>query len=156
GEYAIDTDIYLAWEKQPENFDAMAAALHEVVSAHLLPNQVRRLTTTVAGRGGAVMHHHFTFRPSTTGMAEERLIRGRHPYSARRMQLERLSKCALTRVPASDEEVYLFQCVGRETPSDDRLVAFAQVRDLTELREHDGRLVALPTAEDTLATCLDS
>ena len=131
-------------------------ALHEVVSAHPLPSQVRRLTTTVAGRGGAVMHHHFTFRPSATGMTEERLIRGLHPYIAQRMQLERLRKFDLTRLPSSDEEVYLFQCVARDNPSDDRLVAFAQVRDLTELREHDGRLVALPTAEDTIATCLDS
>ncbi|MEV4381100.1 carboxyl transferase domain-containing protein [Streptosporangium sp. NPDC049644] len=155
-ENAIDADIYLAWENQPEDSDAMAAALHEVVSAHPLPDQVRRLTTTVAGSGGAVMHHHFTFRPSTTGMAEERLIRGLHPYIAQRMQLERLSKFDLTRLSSSDEEVYLFQCVARENPSDDRLVAFAQVRDLTELREHDGRLVALPTAEDTVATCLDS
>ncbi|MGH3910329.1 MAG: biotin/lipoyl-containing protein, partial [Pseudonocardiaceae bacterium] len=159
GDEAVDTvvaDIYLAWEKQPEDSDAMAAALHEVVSAHPLPNQVRRLTATVAGRGGAVMHHHFTFRPSTTGMTEERLIRGLPPYIAQRMQLERLSKFDLTRLPSSDEEVYLFQCVARENPSDDRLVAFAQVRDLTELREHDGRLVALPTAEDSIATCLDS
>jgi acetyl/propionyl-CoA carboxylase alpha subunit/acetyl-CoA carboxylase carboxyltransferase component len=155
-EGGVDADIYLAWEKQPESSDAMAAALHEVVSAHPLPSQVRRLTATVAGRGGAVMHHHFTFRPSTTGMSEERLIRGLHPYIAQRMQLERLSKFDLTRLPSSDEEVYLFQCVARENPSDDRLVAFAQVRDLTELREHDGRLVALPTAEDTIATCLDS
>ncbi|WP_030914030.1 carboxyl transferase domain-containing protein [Streptosporangium amethystogenes] len=155
-ENAIDADIYLAWENQPEDSEAMAAALHEVVSAHPLPDQVRRLTTTVAGSGGAVMHHHFTFRPSTTGMAEERLIRGLHPYIAQRMQLERLSKFDLTRLSSSDEEVYLFQCVARENPSDDRLVAFAQVRDLTELREHDGRLVALPTAEDTVATCLDS
>jgi acetyl/propionyl-CoA carboxylase alpha subunit/acetyl-CoA carboxylase carboxyltransferase component len=156
GEDALDADIYLAWERQPEDFDAMAAALHEVVSAHPLPNQVRRLTSTVAGSGGAVMHHHVTFRPSTTGMTEERLIRGLHPYIAQRMQLERLSKFDLTRLPSSDEEVYLFRCVARENPSDDRLVAFAQVRDLTELREHDGRLVALPTAEDTIATCLDS
>ncbi|GAA0640048.1 biotin carboxylase N-terminal domain-containing protein [Kutzneria viridogrisea] len=156
GEDAIDADIYLAWEKQPEDSGAMAAALQEVVSAHPLPTQVRRLTTTVAGSGGAVMHHHFTFRPSTTGMTEERLIRGLHPYIAQRMQLERLNKFDLTRLPSSDEEVYLFHCVARENPSDDRLVAFAQVRDLTELREHDGRLVALPTAEDTIATCLDS
>ncbi|MEV0973928.1 carboxyl transferase domain-containing protein [Microtetraspora glauca] len=156
GEDAIDADIYLAWEKQPEDSEAMAAALHEVVSAHPLPDQVRRLTTTVAGSGGAVMHHHFTFRPSATGMAEERLIRGLHPYIAERMQLERLFKFDLTRLPSSDEEVYLFQCVARENPSDDRLVVFAQVRDLTELRDHDGRLVALPTAEDTIATCLDS
>ncbi|MEV2277787.1 carboxyl transferase domain-containing protein [Nocardiopsis sp. NPDC049922] len=153
---AVDADIYLSWEKQPEDFDAMAAALHEVFSVHPLPDQVRRLTATVAGRDGAVMHHHFTFRPSSTGLAEDRLIRGLHPYIAQRMRMERLRKFDLTRLPSSDEEVYLFQCVARENPSDDRLVAFAQVRDLTELREHDGRLVSLPTAEDTVAACLDS
>ncbi|MET7967089.1 carboxyl transferase domain-containing protein [Micromonospora sp. NPDC005305] len=152
----IDADIYLAWEDQPEDFDAMAAALREVLAAHPLPPQVRRVTTTVAGRAGAVMHHHFTFRPSGGGMAEERLIRGLHPYIAQRMQLERLHKFDLTRLPSSDEEVYLFECVARENPSDQRLVAFAQVRDLTPLREHDGRLVALPTTEDTVAACLDS
>jgi acetyl/propionyl-CoA carboxylase alpha subunit/acetyl-CoA carboxylase carboxyltransferase component len=156
GEAVIDADVYLSWEGQPDDSAAMAAALHAVVGAHPMPTRVRRLTTTVAGRSGAVMHHHFTFRPSTTGMAEERLIRGLHPYIAQRMQLERLHKFDLTRLPSSDEEVYLFQCVARENPADDRLVAFAQVRDLTELREHDGRLVALPTAEDTVATCLDS
>ena len=153
---AIDADVYLVWERQPEDSDRMVAALLEVVLATPLPDRVRRLTATVAGRGGAVMHHHVTFRPTTTGMAEERLIRGLHPYIAQRMQLERLHKFDLTRLPSSDEEVYLFQCVARENPSDDRLVAFAQVRDLTELRDHDGRLVALPTAEDTLTTCLDS
>ncbi|MFI7023959.1 carboxyl transferase domain-containing protein [Micromonospora sp. NPDC049900] len=153
---AVDADIYLAWENQPESFDEMAAALLAVVTAHPLPPQVRRLTATVAGSDGAVMHHHFTFRPSSAGMAEERLIRGLHPHIAQRMQLERLHKFDLTRLPSADEEVYLFQCVARENPSDERLVAFAQIRDLTELREHDGRLVALPTTEDTVAACLDS
>ncbi|MFR9778983.1 carboxyl transferase domain-containing protein [Micromonospora sp. MS34] len=156
GEDAAVADIYLAWENQPEDFDATVATLLEVINAHPLPQQVHRLTITVAGRGGAVMHHHFTFRPSSTGMAEDRLIRGLHPYIAQRMQLERLHKFDLTRLPSSDEEVYLFQCVARENPSDERLVAFAQVRDLTELREQDGRLVALPTTEDTIAACLDS
>ncbi|MEU8181326.1 carboxyl transferase domain-containing protein [Micromonospora sp. NPDC049047] len=156
GEDAVDADIYLGWENQPADFDAMAAALAEVVAAHPLPPQVRRVTTTVAGRGGAVMHHHFTFRPSGDAMTEDRLIRGLHPYIAQRMQLERLHKFDLTRLPSSDEEVYLFQCVARENRSDERLVAFAQVRDLTELREQDGRLVALPTTEDAIAACLDS
>jgi acetyl/propionyl-CoA carboxylase alpha subunit/acetyl-CoA carboxylase carboxyltransferase component len=151
----VDADVYLAWEGQPADPDEMATALHEVISGLALPPQVRRLTTTVAGPSGAVMHHHFTFRPSTTGMEEERLIRGLHPYIAQRMQLERLRKFDLTRLPSADEEIYLFQCVARENPSDDRLVAFAQIRDLTELREQDGRLVALPTTEDTIATCLD-
>ncbi|MFC7529805.1 carboxyl transferase domain-containing protein [Actinoplanes sp. GCM10030250] len=153
---AVDADVYLAWEGQPADPDEMAAALLEVVTARSLPARIRRVTTTVAGRSGAVMHHHFTFRPSSTGLTEERLIRGLHPYIAQRMQLERLRKFDLTRLPSADEEIYLFQCVARENPADDRLVAFAQVRDLTELRDHDGRLVALPTTEDTIATCLDS
>ncbi|MBW8803888.1 MAG: ATP-grasp domain-containing protein [Catenulisporales bacterium] len=152
---ALDADVYLLWENQPDS-DAAAAELQRVISAHPLPSQVRRVTTTVAGRRGAVMHHHFTFRRSSTGMTEERLIRGLHPYIAERMQLERLSKFDLTRLPSSDEDVYLYQCVARENPADDRLVAFTQVRDLTELREHDGRLVALPTAEDAIAACVDS
>ncbi len=165
----IDADIYLAWEKQPPSADAMAAALQEVVDAQPLPKQVRRLTATVAGSHGAVMHQHFTFRPaaaavdvsgagseSGTGMSEQRLIRGLHPYIAQRMQLERLAKFDLTRLPAADEEVYLFQCVAQDNQADDRLVAFAQVRDLTELRDHEGRLVSLPTAEYAIAACLDS
>ncbi|HEY0533836.1 MAG TPA: carboxyl transferase domain-containing protein [Actinoplanes sp.] len=156
GDATLDADIYLAWEGQPADSDAMAAALLDVVAAHPLPHRVGRVTTTVAGRGGAVMHHHVTFRRAATGVVEERLIRGLHPYVAQRMQLERLRKFDLTRVPSSDEEVYLFRCIARENPADDRLIAFGQVRDLTELREHDGRLVALPTAEDTIATCLDS
>jgi acetyl/propionyl-CoA carboxylase alpha subunit/acetyl-CoA carboxylase carboxyltransferase component len=159
GEGDVDADVYLSWEQQPESFAAMAAVLNEAVAAVPLPDRVRRVTTTVAGSGRAVMHHHFTFRPAPdggAGMVEDRLIRGLHPYIAQRMHLERLRDFELTRLPSSDEEVYLFQCVARENPSDDRLVAFAQIRDLTALRDHEGRLAALPTAEDVVATCLDS
>ncbi|GAB2663944.1 ATP-binding protein [Nocardia goodfellowii] len=157
GAASVDVDIYLSWEDQPADFDAMAAALQEAIAAHQVPNQVHRITATVAGSGGAVMHHHFTFRPSATGMAEERLIRGLHPYIAQRMQMERLRKFDLTRLPSSDdEEVYLYRCVAKENPGDDRLIAFAQVRDLATLRDQDGNLRALPTAEITIATCLDS
>ncbi|RJQ82047.1 ATP-grasp domain-containing protein [Pseudonocardiaceae bacterium YIM PH 21723] len=156
GQGVVEADIYLSWENQPEDSAEMAAALHEVVAAHPLPSQVSRVTTTVAGSGSAVMHQHFTFRPAVTGMEEERLIRGLHPFIAQRMQLERLSRFDLTRLASLDEEVYLFRAVAKENKSDDRLVAFAQVRDLTELREQDGRLVALPTAENTIAACVNS
>ncbi|KIH99250.1 acetyl-CoA carboxylase [Streptomonospora alba] len=155
-EASVDADVYLAWENQPEDSEDMAHALAQTLAQHPLPEGVRRLTATVAGRSGAVMHHHFTFRPSAAGMAEDRLIRGLHPYIAQRMQMERLRHFDLTRLPSADEEVYLFQAAARENPSDERLVAFTQVRDLTELREHDGRLVALPTAEDAVAACLDA
>ncbi|MBR8743053.1 carboxyl transferase domain-containing protein [Nocardiopsis sp. MG754419] len=153
----VYADLYLAWEKQPEDFEAMAAALHKAVNLHPMPAGVRRLTTTVAGRDGAVMHHHFTFRPSDGGLLEEdRLIRGLHPHIAERMQMERWNRFDLTRLPSADEEVYLFRAVAQDNPSDDRLVAFTQLRDLTELRDHEGRLISLPTAENTIASCLDS
>ncbi len=149
-------DIYLTWADQPDHPDAMASELRAVLAARPLPGRLRRVTTTVAGRSGAVMHHHFTFRPSPAGITEERLIRGLHPLIAQRMQLERLRHFDLTRLPSADEEVYLFRCVAPKNPSDERLVALAQVRDLTPLRNSEGRLVALPAAEDTLATCLDA
>ncbi|MEE4025306.1 carboxyl transferase domain-containing protein [Gordonia sp. PKS22-38] len=154
---SVDADIYLSWEQQPADFDAMAGKLHEIITATSMPGQVHRITVTVAGSGDARMHNHFTFRPSATGMSEERLIRGLHPYIAQRMQMERLRKFDLTQLPSSDdEEVYLFRCVAKENPSDERLIAFAQVRDLSAMREHDGRLLTLPTAETTLASCVDS
>ena len=156
GAPSVDADIYLSWEGQPEDTDALAGALQEAVDAHPMPAGVERITATVAGRGGAVMHHHFTFRPAGEGMAEQRLFRGLHPTIAQRMQLERFNRFDLTRLPSADEEVYLFRCVARDNADDDRLLAMAQVRDLTELREQDGRLVSLPTAEYTLAACLDA
>lgn len=154
---SIDADIYLSWEDQPADFDAIVGTLHEIIAARLLPNQVHRITTTVAGADGALMHHHFTFRPSATGMVEERLIRGLHPYIAQRMRMERLRKFDLTRLPSSDdEEVYLFRAVAKENAADSRLIAFAQVRDLSALRDHDGRLLTIPSAETALASCVES
>ena len=151
----VVADIYVRWAGQPDA-DAMAARLGQVITAQPLPGRVNRITTTVAGGGGALMHHHFTFRRGAAGFSEDRLIRGLHPRIAERMQLERLREFDLTRLPSADEEVYLFRCVAQANPADERLVAMAQVRDLTPLREADGRLAALPAAEDALATCLDA
>ncbi|WP_092532050.1 carboxyl transferase domain-containing protein [Amycolatopsis arida] len=149
-------DVYLTWADQPEDEDAMAARLRAVLAEVPLPGQVRRVTATVAGRSGAAMHHHFTFRPSSTGLAEERLIRGLHPLIAQRLQLRRLADFDLTRLPSADEDVYLFRCVAPRNPADERLVAMAQVRDLTPLRDSEGRLLALPAVEGTLDACLDA
>src|SRR5439155_3299998 len=42
-----------------------------------------------------------------------------------------------------------------ESPADVRLIALAEVRDLTPLRDASGRVAALPELEHVLATCLD-
>lgn len=157
GAASIDADVYVRWDDQPDDLDEMAAKLHEVVSARALPHQVHRVTVTVAGPGDEAMHHHVTFRPSATGMTEDRLIRGLHPYIAQRMQMERLRKFDVTRLRSSDdEEVYLYRAVAKANPNDDRLIAFAQLRDLTAVSEPDGSLLTLPTAERTFEACVDS
>ncbi|WP_345632966.1 ATP-binding protein [Rugosimonospora acidiphila] len=149
-------DLYLTWRDQPADVDATAERLGEVLAAAVLPPGIERITTTVAGSAGAVMHHHFTFHPQGDAVTEDRLIRGLHPLIAAAMQLERWREFDLTRLPSSDEEIYLFRAVARENRADERLVAMTQVRDLTALREADGRLVALPTMENALAGCLDA
>ncbi|MGH3452013.1 MAG: carboxyl transferase domain-containing protein, partial [Haloechinothrix sp.] len=149
-------DIYLKWDEQPADPDAMAADLREVLTEVPFLRRVRRVTTSVSGHHGTAMHHHFTFRHSSTGLVEERLIRGIHPLIARRLELHRLRNFDLTRLPSADEDVYLFGCVAPKNPADERLVAMAQVRDLTPLRDTEGRLVALPAAEGALAACLDA
>ncbi|MFB9690885.1 biotin carboxylase N-terminal domain-containing protein [Amycolatopsis plumensis] len=158
GEVATDgvvADLYLRWEDQPD-VDATAERLGTLLAESPLPAGVRRVVVTVAGIGGAVMHHHFTFERSGAGFTEDRLIRGLHPQIAQRLQLQRLREFDLTRLPSADEEIYLFKAVAKTNPADERLIAMGQVRDLTPLREADGRLVALPALEDAVTACLDA
>ncbi|SCL38165.1 Acetyl/propionyl-CoA carboxylase, alpha subunit [Micromonospora rhizosphaerae] len=145
-------DVYLTWTDQPD-VDAMATTLREVLDRAGLLDVLQRVTVSVAGRNGTAMHHHFTFRP---GLGEDRVIRGLHPLIAQRLQLPRLRNFDLTRLPSADEEVYVFHCVAPNNPTDERLVAMAQVRDLTPLRDADGRILALPAAEGALDACLDA
>ncbi len=156
-ERGLVADLYINWDDQPDA-DTMAVRLGEILAEHPLPEGVRRVTAAVAGTSGAVMHHHYTFRPDEggAGLVEDRLIRGLHPQIAQRLQLQRLREFDLTRLPSADEEVYLFKATARSNPSDERLIAMGQVRDLTPLRDTDGRLVALPAVEGTVAACLDA
>ena len=60
------------------------AALHEIVRARF-PEQLQRITATVAGVGSTVIT---TISPSgrfAVGLTEDRLVRGLHPHIAQRM-----------------------------------------------------------------------
>jgi acetyl/propionyl-CoA carboxylase alpha subunit/acetyl-CoA carboxylase carboxyltransferase component len=152
----VTADVYVTADGKPDP-DALAARIACLLAAGRLPAGtpgIARITVTVAS--AAVMHRHFTFRPDGTGLTEDRLIRGLHPQVAERLQLDRLREFDLTRLPSADEEIYLFKAVAKTNTADERLVAMGQVRDLTPLREADGRLVALPALENLLAGCLDA
>jgi acetyl/propionyl-CoA carboxylase alpha subunit/acetyl-CoA carboxylase carboxyltransferase component len=147
-------DFYLAWNEPPAETDAMAAELLAAISAAGLPPAVERVAVAVSSRAGAEVHY-FTFRLTGDGFEEERVTRELHPLIAGRLSLWRLSEFDLTRLQAV-EDVHLFSCAARENPSDERLVALAEVRDVTPVRDASGRLTALPEPERVLAACLES
>jgi acetyl/propionyl-CoA carboxylase alpha subunit/acetyl-CoA carboxylase carboxyltransferase component len=146
-------EFYLHWSEPAPDADTMAAELTAALNGTQLPRSVRRVTVAVGSRADADVHH-FTFRPAVGGFQEERVTRELHPMIARRLHLWRLANFELTRLPAV-EDVHLFHCAARENPDDERLVALAEVRDLTPVRDATGRLTALPEPERVLAACLD-
>jgi len=146
-------DFYLYWSEPPPDADTMAAELGAALAAAQLPAAVAQVAVAVTSRGGADVDH-FTFRPAGGSLAEDRIARGLHPMIAQRLDLWRLANFDVTRLPTV-EDVYLYHCVGRENPADERLVALAEVRDLTPVRDGAGRLTALPEPERLLAACLD-
>jgi len=64
----------------------------------------------------------------------------------KRLQIWRLSQFFLERLP-SVEDVYVFRAVARENARDERLIALAEVRDASPLRDGSGRVVSVPHLE---------
>ncbi len=145
-------DLYLSWPGRPAQPDAVEAELRSVLEPVLPLRRGRRVTVTVCTPGGEV--EHVTFRPSPEGLTEERVIRGIHPLTGQRLNMWRLKNFDGVRLPAA-EDTYLFHVVAKENPADERLIAMAEVRDLTPQRDAAGDIIGFPTVERLLAACLD-
>jgi len=149
---ALVLDLYVSWPDRPADADEVADRLVRMLDAEPNLRGGRRVTVTVCTPTGDV--EHLTFRPGPAGLAEERIIRGLHPLTGQRLDLWRLKNFAGVRVPSA-EDTYLFQIVAHDNPADERLIAMAEVRDLTPQRGAEGQIVGFPVVERLLATCLD-
>jgi acetyl-CoA carboxylase carboxyltransferase component len=142
-------DLFLWREEGHENADETADAVRSALDRSAFDRELRRVVAVVAapggGRGMSALQH-YTFRPSSAGAVEERMSRHLHPMMGKRLELWRLANFELERIP-SVEDVYLFHGVARDNPKDERLFAFAEVRDLTPLREEDVASESLPHLE---------
>ncbi|MGZ4247758.1 MAG: ATP-binding protein [Solirubrobacteraceae bacterium] len=143
-------DVY-AWrsdDREATTDDELSARLQEHLAAADLPAAVNRVTFVVAvadGEGTDIV----TFRRDDQGeLVEDRGVRGLYPMIAERLDLWRLTNFELERLPA-DQDVHLFRATARENERDQRLVAVAEVRDMTPVRDERGRIVALPALERT-------
>ncbi len=166
GEYAaslpegeeLEADFYAEYDGQPSAPDELAERLASLlVDVGPAPN-VRRVVVGVAeparGRGMSAVDL-FTFRPTDGRLTEDRLLRGLHPEMAGRLQLWRLTNFSLERLPSAAEDVYLFRGTARDNPNEERIFALAEVRDLTSVRDDDGRLTSLPELERMLVDTLE-
>ncbi|MEP7179154.1 MAG: carboxyl transferase domain-containing protein, partial [Pseudonocardiales bacterium] len=146
-------DLYLSWPDAPDDPDECVAELTAALQPVPFAHGVRRTAVGVCpGRGRPVSY--FTFRPDGDGLREDYLVRGLHPMVGRRLDLWRLRDFDLTRVDAP-EDVLLYQCVSKNNPSDRRLVALAQVRELGVVRDDDDRVSSLPQVERVIAHCVE-
>ena len=144
-------DLYLSWPSRPHDTDAVGEQLHEILAASPL-RAGRRVTVTVCTQDGDV--EHLTFRRSPGGLTEERVIRGLHPLIAQRLDLWRLKNFDGVRLPSA-EDTYLFHVVAKENKDDERLIALAEVRDMTPLRDAAGEIIGFPAIERVVTACLD-
>ena len=126
--------------------------IHAVLNQGGLPRPIWRIAVEVAGplqAQGAAGMQHFTYHPGGNGYEEDKLLRGIHPMMAKRLYLWRLRNFNIERLP-SVEDVYLLHAIARDNPKDERLIACAEVRDVTPVRDEAGRIVQLPHLESML------
>jgi hypothetical protein len=146
----VVADFYV-WR---ENHDADAATTRrqvtEVMATALGDQALRRIVVAISGpESGSSMAGvlNLTLRPDgEDGYTEEPLYRDLHPMMAKRLEVWRLDAFELRRIPTF-QDIYLFHATARENPRDERLVAMAEVRDLTPIRDDNGVIVRLPELE---------
>jgi acetyl/propionyl-CoA carboxylase alpha subunit/acetyl-CoA carboxylase carboxyltransferase component len=153
-------DLYVTSQTPEEDGNGNPDARAERIRGKLgpIPPSVDRVAVAVRRADGSERDDPawYTFHRRPDGVAEEdRTQRGLHPMVAERLGLWRFSRFELTRLPAAPD-VHLFRATGRQMPEDQRLMALADVRELTILRDDDGRVRGLPQLERTLDACLDS
>ena len=138
--------------------DELAATLSEALAGIPLPRALHRIVVAVAqperGRGMSAIDT-FTFRHQPEGLVEDEVVRGLHPMMGHRLALWRLENFALQRL-ISPEDIYAFRGVAHANAKDERLFALAEVRDLTPVRDEEGRVVALPELERILVGVLET
>ena len=147
-------DVYVRdADHAPPDQPRLPVRLASALAAVPLPAELQRVTVSVPTPAGQVTH--VTFERQGAGFTENPILRDLHPMVADRLNLWRLAHFDLRRLPAP-EHVYLFEAAGRGNPRDRRLIALAELHDLTPLRDGAGRVTAIPELEQVLDSCLES
>lgn len=149
----VAIDLYLTCESLSDR-DALAHTLATALDGMDFLPRLRRIAIAVLPMtSGSVSYH--TFRPDASGAVEDRLVRGVHPMVGRELNLWRLSNFAVQRIEAP-RGILLLDAVSRTNPDDERLIALAQVRRLSIVRDESGQIAGLPHLERALINAVDA
>ena len=155
---AVTFEVY-TWEDEGEPTpEALSAAALAETLVPVLAARPERVVVAVGGAGPAhrlSSVRHMTFLPGPeANLVEDESVHGLHPLMVERLHLWRLSNFRVERLPAA-EDVYLVRAEAHSNPKDQRLLALGEVRDMTPVRDDDGRIVALPQLERVLLDALE-
>jgi len=151
-------DFYLWRDDAPGDEDQEAEQLRALLDRADFARPLRRAVFAISGpdfRMGLKGVRHYTFRAGEDGYREDALYRGLHPMMGKRLEIWRLSRFQTERLPSA-EDIYLFRGTARDNSRDKRLFAFAEVRDLIEIRDAEGRLERLPDFERMVLEAFDA
>jgi hypothetical protein len=158
----VVADVYIAWPDAPTELDLLAAGLEADLDDASSHPALRRVTLSLTVAPGVDPDdperpsvEHLTFRRDDPGTLPGAAAPARHPPADRR-PAGPVAVRALRDDPAAlIGGTYLFHARAHDNPQDERLFVIAEVRDLTPVRDADGRVVALPELEQVLAAALD-
>jgi acetyl/propionyl-CoA carboxylase alpha subunit/acetyl-CoA carboxylase carboxyltransferase component len=153
-----EIDLHLWQEGEPGDVDAVAEALRGTLTASGFGRPVDRVDVTITAEPPGPrlpVTYHYSFRPGADDLVEDPLYRNMHPMLAKRLNLDRLCRFAITRLDSA-EDVYLFHGVARDNPKDERLFALAEVRDLTPTRDEAGKVLGFPLLDRILMDTLSA
>ncbi|HTI21265.1 MAG TPA: carboxyl transferase domain-containing protein [Kutzneria sp.] len=145
-------DLHVWADGELDDVDAVGARLLRALAATDFGRPLHRVDVTFAAERSPASYH-FAFRSTPAGLVEDRLYRNLHPMIAKRLDMWRLRHFAVTRLDSA-EDVYLFHGVARDNPSDERLFALAEVRDLTPGPDEKGNLTGFPSLDRIMADVL--
>jgi acetyl-CoA carboxylase carboxyltransferase component len=154
----VVVDVESWRDEAKDELDALSRDVTAALAGVDAGRALHRLDLTVTSSGAEEEHRrtqHLSFRQQGTGFVEDLRYRGLHPMIAKRLDLGRWQQFALTRLPSA-EDVYLFAAVARDNPADSRLVAIAEVRDLTPAQDSTGRATGYPLLERMLSEAFTS
>ncbi|MCC6806213.1 MAG: ATP-grasp domain-containing protein [Deltaproteobacteria bacterium] len=141
-------DVVVDGSKSLLGAEEWRAAFDALLAKMTLPPQVVRVCFTTIGE-----HTRYdTYARDEQGRFAEQIVhRSLHPMMSGRLETWRLRDFHIERLDAPSE-VFLYRIRAKDNPKDERLSAFASVRDLTAGEGPDG--LSLPYLEHTVLNAL--